>query len=280
MGPTSWNTIVELSTLPEPRPQTVFSSGSWTTLGGTSAGKALHLADLGVDVLLATVLGSDGEARLIRDALAHERIRLVPEQVVGVSERHLNLMAGSERLSIYLSVPAGPGGPLPDETREAIEYADHVVLDLSTRALDAIPLATSSRATVWTDLHDYDGQSDFHQPFLEAADIVFLSGDAVADPSALMTRILATGKELVVCTLGADGAIALDRDGWHHVDAQPAAVVDTNGAGDAFVAGFLAASLSPGRGDVRDALRAGVVQAVRALSSRNLSPLLDGDSPG
>lgn len=123
------------------------------------------------------------------------------------SPPHLNLMAGSERVSIYLSVPSGADGPLPGEARAAIEHADHVVLDLSTRALDAIGPARSSGATIWTDLHDYDGESDFHQPFLAAS-----------------------------------------------------------------------LSAGPARGDVGDALKAGAVQAVRALGSRNLSPLLDGDS--
>jgi acarbose 7IV-phosphotransferase len=230
----------------------------------------LHLADLGLPVRLHTVIGSDAEAERIRSALSDERIRLVPEFVEGPSERHLNLMAGGDRLSIYLSLPAAPTGPLPAATQDAIARARHVVLDLSERSKAAIPLATASAATVWTDLHNYDGESAFHQPFLDAADIVFLSNDVVPNPRDLMSRILATGKRLVVCTLGADGALALDRDGWHRVEAAPVEVVDTNGAGDAFLAGFLA-----GDGTVPDRLRAGGTQAARALRSRHLSPLLD-----
>ena len=44
-----------------------------------------------------------------------------------------------------------------------------------------------------------------------------------------------------MCTAGARGAVALGRDeGWVEVPAVPAVqVVDTNGAGDAFVAGML-----------------------------------------
>ena len=130
---------------------------SWATLGGTSAGKALNLAELDVPVLLSTVVGAG---------------------------------AGGDRVSIYLSC--------------------------------------------WTDLHDYDGESVFHQPFLHAADVVFMSKDAVGDPRALMTRLRADGKRLVVCTLGSDEAVALN--------------VDTNGAGDAFLVGSLAATLTWGAG--------------------------------
>ncbi|WP_200941967.1 PfkB family carbohydrate kinase [Angustibacter sp. Root456] len=52
-----------------------------------------------------------------------------------------------------------------------------------------------------------------------------------------------------------------------------AKVVDTNGAGDAFMAGFLHATLdgSP----VPQALRAGAQQAARSLGTPHLSPLLD-----
>lgn len=276
VGPVSWNTIVRVPRLPDPRPHTVFASASWATLGGTSAGKALHLADLGVGVTLATVLGSDAEAQLIRDALSHDRVRMVAEEVDGPSERHLNLMAGADRLSIYLSVPGQPVGPLPHEARAAIAGADHVVLDLSTRSGDAIALVRSGGATVWTDLHDYDGESAFHRPFRDAADVVFMSDDAVGDPRALMSRMMDEGKRLVVCTLGARGALALDHDGWHRVDAEPATVVDTNGAGDAFLAGFLCETLEPRpeEGGVVRALRAGARQSVRALGSRGLSPLV------
>lgn len=274
VGPVSWNTIVQVPRLPEPRPQTLFARETWATLGGTSAGKAVNLAHLDVPVTLSTVLGADAEAGLIRTALSDRRIRLVAERVEGGSERHVNLMAAGDRLSIYLSLPTAPAGALPAATRTAIDRARHVVLDLSVRARDAIPLARSSAATVWTDLHDYDGKSAFHQPFLDAADIVFMSDDAVADPRDLMTRMVAAGTRLVVCTLGADGAIALDGDEWHQVVAAPAAVLDTNGAGDAFLAGFLSATVV-GR-TVPDALRAGAAQAARAVGSRHLSPLLDG----
>ena len=127
---------------------------------------------------------------------------------------------------------------------------------------------------VWTDLHDYDGSSDYHQPFRAAADVVFMSDDAAPDPRPLMLRMRDEGKRLVVCTRGADGAIALDGEGWHEVAAPPAEVVDTNGAGDAFLAGFLVA-WSRGH-PVGRALETGATHAVRALGSRHLSPRLDG----
>lgn len=273
VGPASWNTLVRLAGLPDARPQTIYAEHSWSTLGGTSAGKALNLADLAVPVTLSTVVGADTEAKLICDALSHARITLVAERVHGASERHFNLMAEGARLSIYLSLPETPTGALPAATLQAIEAADHVVLDLSLRTRDVLETARRTGATVWTDLHNYDGESEFHRPFLDAADIIFVSNEALGDPRPFMARVLSVGKRLVVCTLGAEGAIALDRRGWHRVDAVPTEVIDTNGAGDAFLAGFLAATRKGT--DVQGSLESGAGQAARALGTPHLSPLLD-----
>jgi hypothetical protein len=58
-GPVSWNRIVRLDALPQPRPHTVFARGHHDTVGGTSAGKALNLASLGAAVTLSSVVGGD-----------------------------------------------------------------------------------------------------------------------------------------------------------------------------------------------------------------------------
>ena len=68
-GPATWNTMVGVPAFPEPRPQTVFSTGHHDGLGGTSAGKALTLACLSVDVMLRTALGDDEVAEWITAAL-------------------------------------------------------------------------------------------------------------------------------------------------------------------------------------------------------------------
>jgi sugar/nucleoside kinase (ribokinase family) len=272
-GPAAWNTMVRLDKLPEPRPHTVFARGSVRTLGGTSAGKVLHLADLGVPATLAADVGTDPEGDLIRAALRHARGIEVLARRVGPSEQHLNLMTDAgERLSIYLATPAS--SPEPDAAAVArVAAAEHVVLDLSAVGQSLLPTAVASGATLWTDLHDYDGVAEFHRPFAEACSYVFLNDDGTDDHRALMTSLLERGASTAVCTLGARGAVACTAEGWFECPAEPAEVVDTNGAGDAFFAGFFAAHLDGA--DTAECLRAGARQATRALGSRHLSPLLD-----
>jgi sugar/nucleoside kinase (ribokinase family) len=81
----------------------------------------------------------------------------------------------------------------------------------------------------------------------------------------------AAGAQIVVVTRGADGATAVTRSGQVHVPSAPVEhIVDTNGAGDAFFAGFLLAHL--GGAPLDQALRAGHAQAARCLASPDLAP--------
>lgn len=273
IGPASWNRIVVLDALPDPVPHMEFARDWFDTLGGTSAGKALHLTALGRDVALDALVGADEAGDRIRDALARGGVdaRL---HAAARSEQHLNLMTpGGERLSLYLATPDDPEPAASDPA--VLAGADLAVIDLAPRGAELLPVARELGIPVWTDLHDYDGESDFHGPFLEAAEVVFMNADAADDPWALLAHCVEAGPRLAVCTLGAEGAIALDVDGirWS-TDAAPATVVDTNGAGDAFFAGFLDAHL--GGADVGASLEAGARQAAVALATLHLHPSLGG----
>ncbi|WP_348774852.1 PfkB family carbohydrate kinase [Arthrobacter sp. AL05] len=151
--------------------------------------------------------------------------------------------------------------------------ADLAVIDLSELGLLMLERDEVRRTPLWMDLHDYDGSSAFHEPFLGAAEVVFMNDDRTNDPWELMRSCLARGPRLAVCTRGAHGAIALEADGTRHeVAAVPADVVDTNGAGDAFMAGFLGATLHGL--SIADSLKAASAQARVAIESEHLHPIL------
>jgi sugar/nucleoside kinase (ribokinase family) len=276
-GPASWNTLVQMPALPEPRAQTLFALGHADGLGGTSAAKALSLARLGVDVTLRTALGDDDLADRITTALDHPRLTLTAARGTGPSERHLNLMApDGSRLSIYLDLPPDPG-PVPDGVRDAIARADVVVADLADHARQVIPLARAAGVPVWCDLHDYDGVAEFHREFAEAADVVVLSGERLPDVRAFLDQRIAAGARWAVCTLGASGAVGLGRaEGWVEVAAVPVEVLDTNGAGDAFVSGLLLGHLE-GRG-LAEAMRLGAAAGALAVASPDLVADADADA--
>lgn len=279
-GPASWNLVVDLDELPAPTPHMQFAAAHREVVGGTSAGKAAHLRDLGCDVELHTVLGTDAAAASIEAALRGAGVELIATVVPGPSERHLNLMdrAGG-RVSIYLDVPtAADPVTASSATRrlaDAVSTARALVLDLSQPSRDAVAAVADLGVPVWTDLHDYDGNNAFHAPFLDAASFVFVNGDRLDAPYDFLMSCVNGGAQVAVCTLGASGAIAVDGQQRRlRVAAEPVAeVVDTNGAGDGFMAGFLAAHLDGA--DVEGALRAGARQAARSLGTVHVNPVLD-----
>lgn len=281
-GPTSWNHIVQLDQLPAPTPHMQFAEATWHTVGGTSAGKALHLAELGVPVRLRTILGDDDAGEHLAATLgAIDGIELLAAIAPGPSERHLNLMdPHGGRVSIYLATPGlvGEADATAAATLAALRSARAAVLDLAPISVPLLAVATSAGVPVWTDIHDYDGLASFHQPFIDAAAFIFMNADKIGDPLAFARQRVAAGTRLVVVTLGAEGALAVDEQGVEHRVAAHfvESIVDTNGAGDAFFAGFLAATLAGS--PTADALASAAHQAAGALATRHLSPLLDEDA--
>jgi sugar/nucleoside kinase (ribokinase family) len=269
-GPVSWNQLVRVARLPDAHPQTLFASGHRESLGGTSAGKALTLARLGVRVTLRTALGDDDASARIRSALAHPGLELVADDLPGPSERHLNLMADDGgRLSVYLDLAADPG-PAPDAVRAALAGADAVVVDLAEHSRELLPLVRAAGTPLWCDVHDDDGRAPFQREFADAADVLVVSADRLDDVPGYLEHHVRRGARWAVCTRGQAGAVALGRDeGWWTVSAVPTRAVDTNGAGDAFTAGLLAGSL---RGLLLpEALRWGSAAGALTVASTDLA---------
>lgn len=275
VGPASWNHLIELDHLPEPTPHMEFARRSTHTIGGTSAGKALHLAQLGTSSELHALLADDSDGRQVRDALTAAGVTL-HVHASSRTEKHVNLMTrAGARLSIYLDTPSPASRGTLHTLEATLRRTDIAVIDLSDVGAAVLERRSAAAwaADLWVDLHDYDGASPYHEPFVTAADVVFMNDDRTSDPWALMATCLERGPRLAVCTRGAAGAIALDARGARYsTRAVPADIVDTNGAGDAFMAGFLHATLS-GRG-IDESLRQGAVQAAVALETVHLHPSL------
>jgi sugar/nucleoside kinase (ribokinase family) len=128
-------------------------------------------------------------------------------------------------------------------------------------ARHALADAVTAGVTTSTDLHDWDGQNPYHRAFALGADIVFVSGSALGVRiDEVLAGILRDGRARV--------AVAMDGERGSRVAVPdrpvvpvPAVtipgrpVVDSNGAGDSYVAAFLRTYLAGGTWE--DAARAG-----------------------
>ncbi|MEZ5279501.1 MAG: carbohydrate kinase family protein [Acidimicrobiales bacterium] len=285
LGGVSWNTIVHLDQLPQPGDPTVFARSSYEALGGTGAGKALNLARLGWACELWAGLGDDRAAILAVDELratggsgvesGEITVRRLSDP--GGTEKHLNLMVGGQRTSIYLNASSARLDFDRDELARSVHGADLVVLNILAHCADFIPVisevadARGNSFETWVDLHVWDGRADHHRPFLAAASSVQLSSDRLARWRDLGRSLVESGKRTVIVTHADAGASAIDSRGvWVDVDAVAATVIDTNGAGDAFFSGFVEAAR---RGaDLDQALQSAAAIAAQAVGSRHLAP--------
>lgn len=271
LGGTSLDTIIHLDQLPAPVPQTIWPRQAYRSLGSTGAGKSLNLAALGHRITLHTVLGRDAEAETIRQQLAKPGIRLLVEATDIATEQHVNLMtAAGERISLFVQPPAAPETVDWQSVMAQLPGADLVVANILAYVKPALGWLQASGRPVWTDLHDYDGSDPYHQPFIDAAKVIFLSSDNLPDYRSTMEQLIRGGKAFVVCTHGSAGATLLSNDGqWLEQAAiQVPEVIDTNGAGDAFFSGFLHCYLQ-GR-TLTDCLRAGAMAGALCVTSREL----------
>jgi sugar/nucleoside kinase (ribokinase family) len=246
IGGTTFDHIINLPEFPNPLPQTIHQALFNETTGSTGAGKALALTKLKVPNTLYSVLGNDAYGQHIIQHLDNESVDFIYDWDAKGTERHVNLMdEQGRRISIFVS-QSSENPPLNrQKVAEQIEKSTVVVLNIISYCKNMIPLLANCNKPIWTDLHDYTDNNPYHEPFIDASDVIFLSSDNLPDYKQTMKDLMARGKELVVCTHGNGGSTALNRHGeWFN---EPALshfpLVDANGAGDNYFAGFLFAHL-------------------------------------
>ena len=249
IGGVAWNLLVEVPHLPTDL-TTIHATGHREGIGGTGAGKALHLARLGVPTRLHALVGDDGPGDRVRRALAEAGVALCAWPDPAGTERHLNLLdPRGDRVSIFLDHSSRDPDVPSGELEEVCRGAELAFVSLTHYSRRVLPLLAAGGRPVWVDLHDWDGgPSEFHDPFVEHGTHVFMSDVRLEDPLATATR-LAAERSIVVVTHGSRGATAFfpDREPIYVPPYDAGPVVDTNGAGDAFSVG-VAYGCARGRG--------------------------------
>ena len=232
-------------------------------IGNTGSGVALGCHALGLSVAFADLIGDDPQGALIRDALRDLDCRF--GRAAAGTRRSVLLVGPDGRRTSLHDARATPGERLPRELYAGLPVR-HAHVSISDACRDVFD--DLGGVPVSTDLHDWDGADDYHEDFAYRSDLVFLSAAALADPAATMRAIAERGRaHTVVCTRGGLGCLVLTRGSG--VRAFPAAplpgpVADTNGAGDAFVSGFLYGTLR-GR-PLEECVRLGAIAGAHACT--------------
>jgi 2-dehydro-3-deoxygluconokinase len=245
------------------------ADGLRLTVAGSESNVAIGLARLGHHVEWIGRVGDDEFGALVLRTLRAEGVD-VQHAVVDPSGPNGLLVfehriADVTRVMYYRSGSAGSAlcaaDVLPQLSDEvAILHVTGVTAALGTgpaaAVADAVARAKDANATVSLDVNfrsrlwSADSARATLRPLLAQVDVVFgssdellLVADGAADVDAAADELLTGGVDTVVAKLGADGAIAFTRDDTVKVPARRVRAVDSVGAGDAFVAGYLSGLL-------------------------------------
>lgn len=238
LGGASYDEIIHLDKLPNGQAETLFAKKQYHTIGSTGVGKALALKKLGFEVAFVALVGQDEDGDKIKHKMASEGIDFYPLESE-TTERHTNLMnSDGKRISIFTTY-AMPAGFDPEEYRFLIEKADAIILNIKPYCKAFLPILKETTKPIYCDIHDYDGVEEYHQVFIEVSSYIIMSSERINEVSAYVKKLLAAGKRWVLVTKGNKGATLYTKNKMFNHQPAPINIVDSNGAGDNFFAGFL-----------------------------------------
>lgn len=247
VGGVGIDTIVRVPSLPLAQADSIHVGPVRDYVAHTGNGVALASLALGRRVKLIDFIGADRQADMIHARQAERGLDASYLVHPSGTRRSVNLVDPSgRRLSLY-------DGRHPDDLtmpREFylpwLEQASHVHLSIMPWARELYDDIDQLGLTVSTDLHDWDGHASYYHDFAYRSDIVFISGANLKGRiEATMRDVLQRGRASIVVVMdGSEGSHAIAREDGQLVHMGCAglgqAIVDSNGAGDAYVAAFLA----------------------------------------
>ncbi|RNE67429.1 sugar kinase [Cryobacterium tepidiphilum] len=235
------------------------------SLGGAESNFAVALHRLGVDVTWIGRVGDDALGDLVLREIGAEGIRVVgirdPDAPTGLMIKE-HRTSQETRVWYYRKGSAGSRLNAVDIDPELIRQASLLHVTGITPALsesaaeatfEAIRIAKEAGVTVSFDLNfrgklwTKEQAGQVYRRIIADADLVFAGDDEAAiavgaadTPLELAHRLVDLGAGEAIVKLGAHGAVALAGGAEHSREAIKITAVDTVGAGDGFVAGYLA----------------------------------------
>ncbi len=237
--------------------------------GGMGGNVACAASRLGLRTGLVSWVGDDAEGELVLADLRRFDVDVTHVVVEPNTQTNFTtVLIDSSGEKVIIIVPTAFNTLVLDSALSA--YLSQASL-VYTTVYDLDQLARVARVVhtagglMSADIEPVAGlQDEGLRQTLAFLDLTFFKADTLgaADYEQAAQELRATGPELVVITLGAQGALACHAQGIIHCPAFNVPVVDTTGAGDCFTAAFLTVYLR--KTPLAQALR--YAQAAAALS--------------
>lgn len=232
------------------------------SVAGSESNVAIGLARLGHDVAWLGAVGNDEPGQLIRRTLRAEgvdtsHVRFSDDSFTGFiafdqPAHDITRVSYHRRGSAGSTLTAGECTDALTATKPRLLHVTGITPALSDTAREATLAAVRTDAEVSLDVN-YRARlwsraeaSAVLRELLPHVATIFASDDELdilTDATDPIADLLANGIREVVVTAGGKGAWHHSADGTIHRPALPVTVVDSIGAGDAFVSGYLSATL-------------------------------------
>jgi fructoselysine 6-kinase len=214
-------------------------------VGGNAVNVAVHLARLGADALYCGAVGDDAAGQRIVASLAENGVdtRFAVRRA-GLPTAYTDIAVDSAGERRFLAEEFGAcAGYVPaPECLEDLRRMDHVHIGWLDDGGALKRELRQAGVGVSQDLSVNAAPENLTSSDLS---IVFISADA-PDKSAraALRGLVDAGAAIAIATCGAQGSLAWDGRNEEQMGVVPAWIVDTTGAGDSFIAGFLFAHLN------------------------------------
>lgn len=241
------------------------------SIGGAESNVAIGVTRLGGRATWMGRVGDDSIGRRVLRELRAEQVGIHATvdhgARTGIMLKEVPL-AGSSRVLYYRSGSAGSRLSPDDLDREVIANgavlhvtgitsalshsaaaAVDAAIDVATRSGVAVSFDVNHRASLWSD----ESFRAAYRQIARQADIIFAGAEeaallvGAAEPETLARRLADLGPAQAILKLGPGGCLAHIEGELLSVPARPVTPVDTVGAGDAFVAGYLSALIAGAR---------------------------------
>jgi ribokinase len=257
--------------------ETVLGGDHISTPGGKGANQAVAAARLGRSVSMVGRVGDDDTGRMLRGALASEGVDVANTRLAATAPSGIAMISVDPKGENAIVVSPGANARLMpadiDAASDVIQDAEVLLCQLEIPLQSVTAAVRRARGSV---ILNPAPARRLPLELLESVDVLVPNRGELAmltdapepanraEVAELAGRI--TGPSLVVVTLGADGAVAVENGTATHLGGLDVEVVDTTGAGDSFC-GALADAMVRGA-SLSDAVRWAVAAGALATTRR------------
>lgn len=254
--------------------ESVIPTGRFDSTGGKGFNQAVAARRAGCQVSFIGKLGPDGGHLydlLRREGIDYSCTFQASDVPTGSA---VIIIAPDGKNMIVVDVAANKMITAQEMARTVplIEACDVAVTQLETNMEAAVLFFTQAKAAGKPTVLNPAPVDDLPEELLAATDILvpnetelaYLIGVPVSDDYDFLYRrmdpFFAAGVKIVIVTLGDQGVLLCDREGYEHLPANRVEAVDSTAAGDSFIGAFVS-RLDPHRLESRAALRPAVSYA-------------------